>query len=257
MLLINLITDLGNSDHYLSYLTGQLHKHLQNFKIAGLNASIRPFDVRHAAFVLQNGYMHFPEKTIHLVHVNSVEANNRIVFCEFNNHYFVSFDNGILPLALNVTSEDLFVLQDEFLEKNDAAYSISLSRICSFIERKYSLSDIGERTDKIVKSNWFVPVINDNIIRATVIHVDHFGNIVLNITREFFASVFKSGQVSFQINRIEVPQLCNNINDVEEGDIACFFNADGFLEIAVKKGIARKLLGIDLDQTVYLIKESN
>lgn len=252
MLLIHLITDLGNTDPYLSQFTGQLYKHLQQFRMVSPLTGIKPYDIREGAYVLQNTYRHFPERTIHIAHVNVLEGQKKVLLCEHQGHYFISFDHGMLPLALSVSSENIYELQKEWIEANDPMRFIAIARACSLIERQFALKDIGHIPDRIVSLKGFSPMRNGNIIQAIVIHIDLFGNLVLNINRIFWKEQQLNDDVSILINRMESRGITENPERIEEGDICCYFNSNEQLMVGIRNGSASNMLGIQVDDAVVL-----
>lgn len=252
MLLIHLITDLGNTDPYLSQFSGQLHKHLQNFRIASQLTGIKPYDIREGAHVLQNAYRHFPEHTIHIAHINILEGKKRVLLCAHNNHYFISFDHGLLPLALSVPADELFLLNEEWIEPDDSMRFVAIARACSLLERKFSLKDIGTIPDRIVPSKGFEPFLNDKRIQAIVQHVDHFGNLILNIKKTFWNTLGLSYDVTLLINRMECRGITDTPEAIEDGEIFCFFNNSDLLVVSLRNGNASRMLGVLVDDSVVI-----
>ena len=77
-----------------------------------------------------------------------------------------------------------------------------------------------------------------------MVHVDHFGNCITNISRQAFEELregrgikcFAGGAILHAVHPVYA--------SVADGDPLAIFNSDGFLEIAVNGGDASSLLGI-------------
>jgi S-adenosylmethionine hydrolase len=84
-------------------------------------------------------------------------------------------------------------------------------------------------------------------VECHVIHIDRFENVVINLTKEIFEQVGKGRPFSIQFMRDEeIKQLSTHYYNVQEGEKLCRFNETGYLEIAINRGKAASLLGLQL-----------
>jgi S-adenosylmethionine hydrolase len=78
-----------------------------------------------------------------------------------------------------------------------------------------------------------------------ILFIDHFENVVINITREEFEEHRKGRGFRFAFNRNEViEQVSNNYSSVGEIDKLAWFNSAGYLEIAIRHGNIAGLFGL-------------
>ena len=108
MPIITLTTDLGTTDHYVSAVKATILRQLDDANIVDISHDIPPFNIIHAAFVLRNVYLEFPQGSIHIIGVNAEsndDANHIAVFA--NGHYFIGTDNGIFSLLLDVKPDKI------------------------------------------------------------------------------------------------------------------------------------------------------
>ena len=104
------------------------------------------------------------------------------------------------------------------------------------------------------------PVVNNDTIRGEVIHVDHYGNVITNITKEAFTSVVKhqAFKIAFGASRHDITAIHKTYSDVPVGERVAFFGDSGLLEMAVNKGAvgngggAAQLLGLRVTDPVLL-----
>jgi S-adenosylmethionine hydrolase len=97
-------------------------------------------------------------------------------------------------------------------------------------------------------------VITPTRICGTVIHVDNFENVVVNIHRETFEKTLNGRAFSLLFKRNDpITRLSGNYCDVSMGEQLCLFNAAGFLEIAVNMGKASTLLGLKMEDVVEVV----
>ena len=71
--LITLISDWGRNDYYTAAVKGMIYKHHPDANIVDITHDINPFDVDQAAYVIRNAYKSFPDKTVHIIGVNTEE----------------------------------------------------------------------------------------------------------------------------------------------------------------------------------------
>ena len=110
MSIITLITDFGNKDHFVAKIKGDIYSNYNEAKIVDVSNNVSPFNIMEAAYILENSYKSFPEKTVHIIDVDSektVEKKHIIVYLD--NHFFISADNGILSiLSQNINPEKIY-----------------------------------------------------------------------------------------------------------------------------------------------------
>ncbi len=89
------------------------------------------------------------------------------------------------------------------------------------------------------------PLTGEDYIEGQIIHIDNFENVVVNITREQFHAQRNGRRFAIFFRRDEmITQISETYADVAEGQKLALFNAAGYLEIAVNKGNAAGLFGL-------------
>ena len=79
-----------------------------------------------------------------------------------------------------------------------------------------------------------------NKIIGYSMRIDHYGNIITNITKSDFNRVLEKNSGSFEIN-LGVDKICElskSYNDVNIADLFALFNFNEYLEIGMNKGSA-------------------
>jgi S-adenosylmethionine hydrolase len=88
-------------------------------------------------------------------------------------------------------------------------------------------------------------MLGSNWIEGQIIFIDHFENVVVNITRDDFEAQRKGRSFKIVFKRDEViDKISETYADVPEGEKTAIFNAAGYLEIAINKGNAAGLFGL-------------
>ena len=95
MSIITLITDFGNKDHFVAKMKGNIYTKYPDAKIIDISNHVSPFNIMEAAYILENSYKSFPEKSVHIIDVDSektIEKKHIVVYLD--NHYFVRRATG-------------------------------------------------------------------------------------------------------------------------------------------------------------------
>jgi S-adenosylmethionine hydrolase len=255
MAIITLTTDLGDKDIYQAALKGSILKLLPNVNIVDITNSVPPYNVPQAAFILKNSFYYFPDETVHLIGIDTVFSDHtKYVAIRYRNHYFVGSDNGIFSLMFTDEPDEIVeinIMQDlKFLHFPLA--DIFVKAACHLASGK-KLSEIGLPVTGMEKKMNLQPVIEKNLIKGVVIYIDSFQNVITNITKEFFNRVQQGRQFSLHFKRNEtISKLSWHYNEVPEGEKLCLFGISDHLEIAINKGNASGLLGLNLGDSVII-----
>jgi S-adenosyl-L-methionine hydrolase (adenosine-forming) len=92
--------------------------------------------------------------------------------------------------------------------------------------------------------------LNDHSITGHVIHVDRYGKLITNITRDSVDTIAHGRTYTVHFSRETVTCVHANYNQVDEGDCCCIFNSLGQLCIGINKGHASELLGLGFDSQI-------
>ena len=97
------------------------------------------------------------------------------------------------------------------------------------------------------------PVVTANQIRATIIHIDHFENVVVNLKKELFDRVRNGRQFELYFKPNDpITFLSKDYGDVAIGDPLAFFNSSGYLEIAINMDKASSMLNLLKNEMIQI-----
>ena len=264
MSIITLTTDFGLKDHFVGALKGKILSKYSEAQIIDISHDIDLFNIAEASYVVKSAYTSFPEGTVHLIGVDSERTvDNKHVVLQYNNHYFVCADNGILSLMLQKElPQNLFEITiADRLESNSSDMDIFLN-VASHIAKGGALNAIGIELDHLKPINEIQANTesDNNSIKGNVIYVDHFGNCVTNISQEMFYTIGKDRTFEIKFGTKTIKKIHQSYADFAvrenytlkdyEGEKLALFNEAGFLEIAIYKsnpntvGSANSLLGL-------------
>ena len=251
MSIVTLTTDFGWKDYYVALLKGHIMKANRNASIIDITHDVEPHDIMEGAFYLKSAYSRFPKGTIHIVAVNTFyNSKNKLILFAHEDYIFIGPNSGIFSLALtDIDTPSIVELTDQKAMDLYEIIENALKGIAVGSPIKY----LGTPLEKFESKLSLQPVINSNQIRATIIFVDHFGNVIVNLTRKEFEKV--RGNRNYAIyykSKDPILQLSHRYNNVPIGDVCAFFNSIDLLEIAVYMGNAHKLLGLNKNETIHI-----
>ena len=248
MPVITLTTDLGLKDHYVASIKGSILTQAPQANIVDISHEVQPFDILQASFLIKNCYRDFPQGSIHILGINpdwDLNAKYLVVYTE--GHYFISADNGIFSLIFEKYPDEIYEL-NIVPDKEHFTFptkDVFVKAACH-IANGGSLAIIGKQTDHYEQRGTFTAVPEETLIRGMAMYVDHYGNVISNISQSLFARYQSASSFRIILRRedYDITHLSENYNSVPEGERLALFSSSGFLEIAINRGNASKLLGI-------------
>lgn len=252
--LFTLTSDFGTQDFYAGALKGALLRQCPEARLVDISHAIKPFDIVQAAFVVQHAYPEFPEGTVHLIGVNCVyDAQFRFVAARHKGHYFIAPDNGILTLLFEQLPE-ADVRELPLSENGHFPVKNAFAAAAAKLGAGQPLESLGSPAGPLLQRISLQPVLLPGRIRGTVIHIDNFENVVINIRRDVLEKAANKRTFSLYFKRNDpITLLGNNYCDVPVGEPLCLFNSAGFLEIAINMGRAASLLGLKVEDVVEVV----
>lgn len=255
MAIITLTTDLGHRDFYQSAVKGAILSSLPGANIVDISHQIMPFNVAQAAYVVRNAYRFFPPGTIHVLGVDAFyQPRPRYLAVLHDGHYFIGPDNGIFSLMFEGSPEKAIGISFS----PDPAYTHFplldiLVKAAVHLAGGGQAEELGSVVTDMTQRSVLQPVHEPGLIRGSVIHIDSFQNVVTNITRELFDSVGRNQPFELLFSRNEsITTISRYYQEVPEGEKLCLFGISGHLEIAINKGNAAGLLGLNLNDIVII-----
>jgi S-adenosylmethionine hydrolase len=79
----------------------------------------------------------------------------------------------------------------------------------------------------------FRPTVTPTSIIGHCIHIDDFGNVITNITKDFFEEERKERKFSISLPGTEINKISSYYDDVSPSTALAMFNSFGYLEIAI------------------------
>lgn len=252
MNIITLTTDLGIRDHYAPVLKAKIQAACEAAEIVDISHNINKFDIVQSAFIMKNTCPQFVESSIHVncVHLYQNQKSRLILF-KYNGRFYMGPDNGSFSLIFDLKQENIYYFDVDL----SFAYPFftAIADICGRIIEGWPLAEIGTPCEDFHEILSLRPVLTKNEIRASIMYIDDFGNVIVNIRQQEFESI-RNGRpflIYFQHDN-PIREISKTYADVPIGDVVCLFNSSGFLEISVNMGNAHKELILNLDESIQI-----
>lgn len=234
-------------DYLVGAIKGQLWQHCPECHVTDITHHISPFNLPQATYICKSAFAWFPLGTFHFVLINLFDRRpDHVLVAEHNGQYIGCADNGLLTMIAGGMPDKVVKIP---LDKNAPKNTFTIVQLLAYAARELSrgkaLGEIAPLTQSIVIKNNLQPLVGDDFIEGQIIHIDSFENVVVNITQEQFNAQRRNRQFRIFFRRNEViSQLSETYADVAEGQKLALFNAAGYLEIAINKGNAAGLFGL-------------
>jgi hypothetical protein len=256
MPIVTLLTDSGESDHYVASIKAKIISINPGVGIVDITHSIASCDIAHAAFVIRSVFREFPKGTVHLVGVDSIGSRgDAFLAAQLEDHFFVTTDNGLLGLISDKSYQYTVQLNTVSPILSTFPERDILAPVAAKLASGVSLTDLGKplsgfkrMIDRQVKAT-------KKQITGQVIRVDSSGNLITNIPKEAFEILSKDKAYTIQFGGEKFRRIHTQYNQTEQGECFILFNSLGLLEIGIYKGNASELLGLSYDSTVNILFE--
>lgn len=269
MSIITLTTDFGIKDHFVGATKGKILSEYVDTRIIDISHEINKFNTIEAGYCISAAYNSFPKGTVHIISVNSErQINSQHLAMEWDGHYFICADNGILSVLTQkkVPQKIVSISIHDRLNKEATDIDVFVATACHIL-RGGHLNVIGKEIETINTLTELTPQTSEDgkVLRGNIIYVDDFGNCVTNISKKQFEDISRGRNFSIVFSsRNRITRINKfygdfpNQNDVNDGRALAIFNENDLLEIAIYKsdnknvGSANSLLGLGYRDSITI-----
>jgi len=122
------------------------------------------------------------------------------------------------------------------------------------IARGGTMEMLGKPLKKLNAKQMFRALTENNTIVGIAIYIDHYGNVITNISKQLFQEFGKGRgfNILFRDSDYNISEISKSYNDVPRGERVALFSSTGFIEIAINNGRANDLFGIEFKDTIRI-----
>lgn len=270
MSIITLTTDYGLKDHFVGSLKGKILTEFPEATIIDISHDIDAFNIAETSYIIGAAYSSFPKGTVHLIGVD-IERNRETqhIAMQWNDQYFICADNGVLSiLTQKIIPQKIVAINIHDRLHSDATDLDVFVKVSCHLAKGGLLNVIGKEITSIKDVTELQATVLDNQIKGNVIYIDHYGNVVTNISKNLFLETGKGRPYEIKFKTKTIKTILPNYSDIVisdkysikdyEGEKLAIFNEAGFLEIALFRsnpetvGTANTLLGLNYRDTILI-----
>ena len=253
---VTLLTDFGTEDGYVGAMKGVLLNGIPDIQILDVSHSIQSFGIKQAAFSLMNYAFYFPPGTIHLVVVDpGVGTRREGLVVEAADYFFIGPNNGVFSYIYQFTQYKAYQIRESLFGKNVSATFHGRDIFAPAAVRLFqgeSVKGFCDPLKKVVSVYESFQDLGQQEYRLKVIHVDHFGNLILNFTIQDWKAMGSPTDLRIQLNHSFLAGIKKTFGDVPTQQILMTWDSRGFLQIAQNCGHAAHTLKMKEDDFINL-----
>lgn len=241
---IAILSDFGHQDAYVGIMRSVILSICPEAKLVDLCNDVPAQNVLSGAFLLATAAPFLPSGAVVLGVVDpGVGTSRRAVVVQTEDLLLVGPDNGLFSLVYEHSEPvQAFELQNPAFQLEEISKTFHgrdiFAPACGHLARGADPAAFGEEVDPsdLVRLPEIGPLIKEGAVECRVVHVDHFGNVITNLSRDVLEQMGRMPD-HLKIGKVEVP-FGQTFGDVGEGKPVCYFNSSGYLEIGVRNGRA-------------------
>ena len=261
---VTFLTDFGLQDDFVGTCHGVIKTIAPDVQIIDVTHGIAPQHVLQGALVLANTTPYMP-MGVHLAVVDPGVGSARrpLALRSGDGRLFVGPDNGLLvPAAERLGG---IAAAHELANARYALESVSrtfhgrdlFAPAAAHLAAGVPLDELGPplAADALARLDLPEPDVGENRIRATVLYIDRFGNVQLNLTREHLqkAEVLPGTVIEVELSLDRYYAVAaRTFGDARKGDVILYEDSYRNIALAISGGNAAELFGAAPGQEVRI-----
>lgn len=256
--IVTLTTDFGLSDHFVAAMKGVILGIAPKAIIVDITHQVPPFGVMQGAYTLAQAWPWFPKGTVHVAVVDpGVGTSRRPILVEAGGHYFVGPDNGVFAMIYDGQPHKVREISNRKLALPEVSRTFHgrdiFAPAAAHLANGIPPARFGKPITDFIQPALMKPL--QTARRAwsgTVLTVDHFGNLITNLSASQFPQM-SEGNFELSVGLRRIIGLTGTFSDCVEGEPNAIIGSSGYLEVVVKESSAAKLLGCGAGAPVEII----
>lgn len=260
---VTFLTDFGLVDDFVGTCHGVIKRIAPEVQIIDITHGIEPQAVLQGALVLRNTIPYMPIG-VHLAVVDPGVGSARrpVVLQDRTGRLYVGPDNGLLVPAAECAGIDAV---HELANPEFALDSVSrtfhgrdlFAPATAHLALGVEPAELGPplSQDALVRLDLPEPELRDGVVRATVLYVDRFGNMQLNLSREHLDRVDVVAGTRLELavgGERYYATAARTFGDARPGEIVLYEDSYRNVAIAINRGSAAEMFSVGTGQPVEL-----
>jgi S-adenosyl-L-methionine hydrolase (adenosine-forming) len=260
---ITFLSDFGLKDDFVGTCHGVIKRIAPDAQIIDITHGIPPTSILEGALVLANTIGFMPVG-IHLAIVDPGVGGPRrpLALRDEEGRVYVGPDNGLLlPAASRAGVAEAYELANPAYALESISRTFHgrdlFSPAAAHLANGVPLEDLGPPVDPdgLVRLDLPEPAVSDSAIRATLLYVDSFGNIALNLDRDDVESlgIFSGARVELELSGERYyAVMARTFADARPGDVILYEDSYKKMSLAISRGSAARMLHATPGQSIRI-----
>lgn len=260
---ITITTDFGHKGPFVGVMKGVILQRFRDAQVVDLTHEIPAQWPPEAGFWVRRSYRYFPPGTVHVAIVDpGVGTERDILVIEYDHHYFMAPDNGLLGRMLDHAAGALIFRLDlgalgrlsiPMPSNTFHGRDIFAPIAAELAAGQTTPVSIGTATDTWIPAWVDEPEARENAVSGSIMTVDAFGNLISNIDAQLVESF---DQPVVQVAGREIP-LLTTYGNVQPGEYLALINSFGVVEVALAESNAAEGLGVGRGAPISIVAQEN
>ena len=259
MKILTFLTDFGLKSGYVSQMKA-VASSITDARLIDITHDITPHNILEGAFILRTGVPFFPVGAVHVAVVDpGVGTERKGLVITTKSQILVGPDNGLLlPAARHLGNFIVYEISNEKYMRKNISNTFHgrdiFTPIAAHILEEIPFEEIGIKTNNYVDLNFGQVLVTDKSIIGKVIYIDHFGNIITNISWDKIKGIINYGQklkILIKKKQYELV-LSKSYGLVKKNQILATIGSSNFLEISINQANAAKKLGFKPEDQIKI-----
>lgn len=263
---ISILTDYGLTDEFVGVVKGVIRQLAPRSTVIDVSHGVTAHDIRAGSLTLSRAVQYLPDGVVLAIVDPGVGTHRRAIAVEVDNDdchlVFVGPDNGLLAPAVAMAggATRAFELTNTDLHLDTPGATFAGRDIFAPVAARLSAGMPLEDCGKPVDPNSLLPGVlplsrmEDQMLFAEVLWVDHFGNAQLNVDPQELVPF--GDVVSVRFGGVDAPtrsgRVARTYGDLRTGEIGLVIDSYGLVSVALDRASAAQELGLAESMSVVI-----
>jgi S-adenosyl-L-methionine hydrolase (adenosine-forming) len=263
---ISFLTDYGLADEFVGVVKGVIRQLAPDASVVDVSHGVAAHDVRAGSLTLSRAVQYLPDGVVLAIVDPGVGTHRRAIAVEVNNDdcrlVFVGPDNGLLAPAVAMAggATRAFELSNTDLHLHAPGATFAGRDIFAPVAARLAAGMPIEECGAPIDPNTLLPGVlplsrlEDNMLFAEVLWVDHFGNAQLNVDPEELVPFGDVVSIRFGgvDGRARSARLARAYGELRTGEIGLVIDSYGLISVSLDRASAAKELGLAESMSVVI-----
>ena len=256
--IITLMSDFGSQDYYVSAMKAVILGISPDVRLVDISHDLPPQDIMAGAWVLKNTAFLYPPGTIHLAVIDpGVGSSRRPVLVQVRDQLFVGPNNGLFSLVVESQEHRVFELSNKRFWRDTVSPTFHGRDIFAPVAAWLSIGEVpqqfGSELRELTTYRWAKPIADEEGVQGWVMHIDRYGNLITNIPESYIRKYEQQSTFKIYVGNTILKHISVSFSEVTDGEAVALIGSSGMLEIAINKGNAERMLGVEKGAPVSLV----